>query len=239
MVIESRDHQDIWGTVGVSENIIDDVERAVLEQFQMPRGDNQEPQNPQSQNITLASMSKKHPKYRVGWREALGYVTRPEAVHEMHQLRDRYLAVSLFGFPVKIITNILRGDFEKIGTAFGKWSLLSTGFAAVANTFAPSFGAVALKEVVSVGNISLKHECESAGIHLQQAISKIGHAAPDMKNRLISSLGINPLLANKAVIENLALSVGNDAAMMPRRAGSKMPIERESSPMKNKTNSGK
>jgi hypothetical protein len=198
----------------ISETAMRDVERTLLEQFQ-PQQDRIVEGNtiPISAVDPLTPALKKHPEHKVSWRETMNYVMRPEALHEMHQLRDRYMSVALFGFPVKIATNILRGDFNKISTAFGKWSLASTTFAAVANTLAPSYGAVALKEAVSVGNITLKHDCEAATTHLQNAINRLGHVSPEMKERLIASLGINPLLANKETIDQLALAGDADSAL--------------------------
>lgn len=205
----------LLGTQGkMSDAALREVERNVLEQFQpthTPPTDTSATAGVET--VPLQPVHKKHPEHKVSWRESLRYVLRPEAVHEMHQLRDRYLSVALFGFPVKIITNILRGDFDKISTAFGKWSLASTAFSAVANTFAPSYGAVALKEATSVGNIALKQDCISAADHLQAAIRRLGESDPAMKTRLIASLGVNPLLAERTTIERLALSGDSEEAL--------------------------
>ncbi len=197
----------------LSDTMVRDAERAMLEQFQ-PQSEETAPRQGETfaQKVILDATLKTHISKRPTLRERIDYITRPESVHEMTQLRDRYLAVSLFGFPVKLVTNVLRGDFNKVQTAFGKWSLASAGFAAVANTLAPSYGAVIMKEAVRTDNIQLKRDAEEADSRLQQTIQKLGESSPDMQKRLIASLGVNPLLSNTSTIQELALS-DPDAAL--------------------------
>lgn len=157
---------------------------------------------PAAQPVAPASLHdaiRKKPAQHAYWQEFKQHVTRPEAVDEMSKLRDRYLFVSLFGFPVKIATNILRGDFDKIGTAFGKWSLASTGFAAVANTLAPSYGAVAMREIASMPGQLLISDAGDAGAILTAAIGSAGVVDAQIKSRFAASSGINPLLGNTAL----------------------------------------
>jgi hypothetical protein len=195
----------------LSETMLRDLEQAMLQQFSPTAS----PLIASQPSVTpaLAPVSRKHPQPRIGWSHISSYVTRPEAMHEMRLLCNRHLAIALFGFPVKIATNILRGDFKKISTAFGKWSLASTAFATVANTLSPSYGAVAMKEAVSVGNITLKQDAEQAGKELQQTLTQLGNSQPGMRERLIASLGVNPLLTQKEAIECLAVKGEVDAAL--------------------------
>ncbi|MFW0778250.1 MAG: hypothetical protein ACN2B6_11110 [Rickettsiales bacterium] len=190
----------------LSDKMIHDAERSILEQFQPEQKTPDTQTTPSFAHKVMLEKATAHPTARPTIKERMDYVTRAESVHEMTQLRNRYLAVAMFGFPVKIVTNILRGDFNKISAAFGKWSLASAGFAAVANTLAPSYGAVAMKEAAAAGNIKLKQETEQADAHIQAAIHQLGASSPAMRDRLITSLGVNPLLGSERAIEQLALA---------------------------------
>jgi|GEM_PF-3109834 len=200
----------------LSERYLHNVEAALLEETALPTP--AKPKAPESathKNATPLSKLQSHHEQKVGLRELLSHACRPEAMHEMTTLRDRYLAVALFGFPVKIATNILRGDFKKIHTAFGKWSLASTAFSSVANTLAPSYGAVALRETMDARKLKLVKECDASIDNLSAAIGAMGEALPDMKSRFAAATGINPLLGDEQQMATLTSmhEVSNQRAM--------------------------
>ncbi len=161
-----------------------------------------QPKDAAEQTITPATLHptlKQKPNQHSYWQEFKQHLSRPEAVDEMTKLRDRYLYVSLFGFPVKIATNILRGDFNKMGAAFSPMSLASTSFAAVANTLAPSYGAVAMREITTLPGQLLISDAREASHLLSAAIGSAGALNPQMKQRFAAASGVNPLLGNESL----------------------------------------
>lgn len=147
------------------------------------------------------------------------HIFRPEAMHEMAKLRDRQFFVSLFGFPVKLVENLLsEKGFETFRKAFTGSSLLSTAFKAVADTLTASYGSVAARELALLPHQHLLATSQEASDVLRSAIGAAGRAAPDMRERFIAATGLHPLLGRPEVSGELK-RMADVLALPPEKRG--------------------